>query len=75
MKASKETEETQNCVAHVAVCNAISTLPSGCCATAGPSPAIACTLEMSMEDSCTESNVSLAVAKHKARSHKQTDVS
>lgn len=72
MKASKETEETQNCVAHIDVCNSTSALPSGCCATAGPSPAIACTLEMSMEDSWTESNVSLAVAKHKARSQKQT---
>lgn len=72
MKASEETKETQNCVAHNAVCNLTSALPSGCCAKAGPSPAIACILEMSMEDSWTEANVSLAVAKHKARSQKQT---
>lgn len=72
MKASKETEETKNCVAHIAVCSANPTLPSGCCATAQPSLAFTCTLEMSMEDSWTESKVPLAVAKHKAGSHKLT---
>lgn len=72
MKASKETEETKNCVAHIAVCSANPTLPSGCCATVGPSLAFTCTLEMSMEDSWTESKVPLAVAKHKAGSHKLT---